>query len=77
MTMHYYTVLVEKGKGGYRAHCPALLGCRSYGDTKKEAVENIRISISQRLESLMSKEMPIPRDRDLARPVRKSAQETH
>lgn len=77
MTMHYYTVLVEKENGGYRAHCPALLGCRSYGDTKKEAVKNIRFSISQRLEKLMAKGEPIPRDGDLARPVRQSAPETH
>ena len=68
MTMHCYTVLVEKENDGYRAHCPALPGCRSYGDTKREAVKNIKFSISQRLETL------IPRDADLARPVQQGAQ---
>jgi antitoxin HicB len=73
MATHCYTVLVEKENGGYRAHCPALPGCRSFGDTKKEAVNNIRFSISYRLESLMAKGKPIPKDGDLARPVQKSA----
>ncbi len=76
MTMHCYTVLVEKENGGYRAHCPALPGCRSYGDTKREAVRNIKFSISQRLETLMAKGKPIPRDADLARPVQQGAQGT-
>lgn len=67
MGTHSYTVLVEKGDGVYRAHCPALPGCRSYGQTKREAVNNIKLSISYRLESLMAKGKPIPKDADLAR----------
>jgi len=73
MPTHSYTVLVEKENGGYRAHCPALPGCRSYGDTKKEAVNNIKLSISYRLETLMAKGKPIPKDGDLARPVQQRA----
>ena len=73
MTTHCYTVLVSKENGGYRAHCPALPGCRSYGETKKEAVNNIKLSISYRLETLISKGKPIPRDGDLARYTQKSA----
>jgi len=69
MATHSYTVLVEKENGGYRAHCPALPGCRSFGDTKKEAVENIKLSISYRLETLMAKGKPIPIDGDLAHSV--------
>ena len=63
MATHCYTVLVEKENGGYRAHCPALPGCRSYGDTKKEAVNNIKFSISYRLETLKAKGKPIPKRR--------------
>ena len=73
MAVHSFTVLVEKENGGYRALCPALPGCRSYGETRKEAVNNIKFSISYRLERLKAKGKPIPRDGDLARPEEKSA----
>lgn len=76
MATHSYTVLVEKGNGGYRATCPAFPGCRSFGETKREAVENIKFSISYRLETLMAKGKPIPRDGDLARSAGQGASET-
>ncbi len=68
MRTRSYTVLLEpeKKRGGYRALCPALPGCRSYGDTKQEAIRNIKLSITYRLETLMAGGKPIPRDRDLA-----------
>lgn len=65
-TYTYNVLLVEKEDGGYRALCPALSGCRAYGDTKREAVQNIRISIMHRLEKLKAVGMPIPKDSDLA-----------
>ncbi len=68
MATHSYTVLVEPGKnGGYQARCPALPGCRSYGDTKKEAIRNIKFSISYRLETLIAEGQPIPKDSDYER----------
>lgn len=66
MKTHRYTVLLQKENGGYRAHCPALPGCRAFGDTRKEAIQNIKISISYRLENLAAKGKPIPRDGDPA-----------
>ncbi len=69
METHSYTVLLEKEKGGYRAYCPALPGCRSYGETKKEVVTNIKYSISYRLDTLKAKGKPIPIDGDLAFPT--------
>ena len=67
MPTHSYTVLLEPEKtGGYRAHCPALPGCRSFGDTKREAIRNIKLSISYRLETLIADGKPIPRDGDIA-----------
>ena len=66
MATYSYTVLVSKENGGYRAYCPALPGCRSHGETRKEAVNNIKISISCRLETLKAKGKPIPKDGDLA-----------
>lgn len=62
----YNVLLVPRENGGYRASCPALSGCRAYGDTKKEAIQNIRISIIHRLERLKAARKPIPRDADLA-----------
>ncbi len=68
MTTHSFTVLLEPEKeGGYRARCPALPGCRSYGDTKKEAIHNIKLSISYRLETLIAGGKPIPTDPEMAR----------
>lgn len=73
MTTHSFTVLLEPGEqGGYSAHCPALPGCRSYGDTKKEAIRNIKLSISYRLETLIAGGKPIPRDREIARQMSRS-----
>jgi predicted RNase H-like HicB family nuclease len=67
MKRYTYTVLLgPKGGGGYRAHCPALPGCRAYGSTKKETIQNIKLSISHKLDQLESSGKPIPRDRDLA-----------
>ncbi len=47
---------------GYIAHCPALPGCFSQGDTKKEAIENIKEAIMAYLESLEKDNLPIPKD---------------
>jgi predicted RNase H-like HicB family nuclease len=58
----YNVLLVAKEDGGYRAYCPTLSGCRAYGDTKREAVQNIRISILHRLEKLKAGGKPIPAD---------------
>lgn len=62
----YNVLLVAKEGGGFRAHCPALSGCRAHGDTKEEAVQNIRISILHRLEKLKAAGKPIPTDQDRA-----------
>ncbi len=35
----------DKESGGYVVSCPALPGCHSQGDTKKEALSNIREAI--------------------------------
>lgn len=66
MTTHRYTILLQKENGGYRARCPALRGCRAFGDTRKEAIQNIKISIAYRLESLAARGKPIPSDGDAA-----------
>ena len=40
--------------------CPALPGCYSQGDTREEAVDNIREAIEAYLESLKKDHLPIP-----------------
>lgn len=67
MRTYTYTVLLgPKENGGYRAKCPALPGCRAYGDTRKEAIQNIKISISHKLDALIAGGRPIPKDGDRA-----------
>ena len=41
-----YQIVMEKGEDfGYVAHCPAIPGCHSQGQTMEEAIENIRDAI--------------------------------
>ena len=48
-----YRVFIEKGEDfGYVAHCPAIPGCHSQGDTIEEAIENIKDAIKSCLEAL-------------------------
>jgi predicted RNase H-like HicB family nuclease len=66
MKTYTYTVLLgPKEDGGYKAHCPALPGCRAYGDTRKEAIQNIKISISHKLDTLIAHRKRIPKDGDV------------
>ena len=40
--MRYTVVLEREADGGYSASVPALPGCHSQGDTRAEALANIR-----------------------------------
>ncbi len=44
--MKYRVVLIESDEG-YSVSCPALQGCHSQGQTREEALENIRIAIRE------------------------------
>ena len=59
-----YRVVLEPDleDGGYVAHCPALPGCYSEGETKEEALANIREAIEAYIESLQKYCLPIPED---------------
>ena len=47
-----YTIILEKEKeGGYSAQCLELPGAISQGETKDEALENIKLAIELVLES--------------------------
>ena len=59
--MEYKIVLEpDTEDGGYVVHCPALPGCYSQGDTRDEAIRNIREAIEAYLESLKLDNLPIP-----------------
>lgn len=56
-----YRVLIEQDEDGvYVAKVPALPGCISQGQTREEAVENVREAIAAYLESLEAHGDPIP-----------------
>lgn len=56
-----YRVLIEQDEDGmYVAEVPSLPGCISQGQTRKEAVENIKDAIAAYLESLEAHGDPIP-----------------
>jgi len=43
--MGYTVILEQEADGGYVVHTPALPGCVSQGDTREEALANIREAI--------------------------------
>ena len=56
-----YTVIVEKGReSGYVAYAPALKGCVSQGETKEEALKNIREAAETYAEALLEDGLPVP-----------------
>jgi len=56
-----YRITIEQDKDGvYVAECPALPGCVSQGNTRTEALENIKDAIRGYLESLTKHGEPIP-----------------
>ncbi len=48
--MHIKVILEPSEEGGYTAIVPALPGCVSEGDTREEALKNIREAIELYLE---------------------------
>ena len=50
--MKIQVVLEPSDEGGYTALVPALPGCISEGDTKDEAIRNVREAIGVYLESV-------------------------
>lgn len=58
--MRYRVLIEEDEAGGFVAEVPSLPGCISQGDTRQEALENIREAIAGYLESLEEHQEPIP-----------------
>ena len=56
-----YTVIIEQGReSGYVVYCPALKGCVSQGETKEEALKNIREAMEAYIEALLEDGLPVP-----------------
>ena len=57
-------VLVYPGEDGfYVVECPSLPGCLSQGQTKEEAIENIKEAIQLYTEALEDQGLPIPEEK--------------
>ena len=68
--MRTYRVILEPNEsGGYTITVPLLPGCISEGDTKKEALANIKEAIELYIESLQEDGEPIPTEESVEEAV--------
>lgn len=58
--MKYTVVLQQEPDGGYVATVPALPGCVSQGDSREEALRNIKEAIDLYLEDVLDAGEAIP-----------------
>jgi len=56
----FEVILEPEDEGGYHIYCPVLKGCHSYGNTREEALKNIREAIELWLESAQELDIRIP-----------------
>jgi predicted RNase H-like HicB family nuclease len=57
-------VIIYPGEDGYWvAECPSLPGCLSQGESKEDAINNIKEAIELYIEVLRDEGQPIPEDR--------------
>ncbi len=68
--MRTYRVILEPNEsGGYTVTVPLLPGCISEGDTRKEALDNIKEAIELYIESLQEDGEPIPTEESVEEAV--------
>lgn len=60
MVREFRVILEPNESGGYTVTVPLLPGCISEGDTREEALGNIREAIEAYIESLRADGEPIP-----------------
>jgi len=58
--MRYTVVLEQENDGGFVVSVPALPGCVSQGDTRAEALANIREAIALYIEDCREAGDPVP-----------------
>ncbi|MEN6486880.1 MAG: type II toxin-antitoxin system HicB family antitoxin [Syntrophobacteraceae bacterium] len=57
MRRHFPIIIEQDSDGVFIVECPSFRGCRSYGDTIEQAMDNIREAIEACLE-----ESPLAKD---------------
>ena len=56
-----YTIIIKHGReSGYVVYVPALKGCVSQGETKDEALRNIKKAVEAYIEALLEDGLPVP-----------------
>ena len=56
-----YTVILEIGReSGYVAYVPSLRGCVSQGETREQALANVKEAIEAYIEALLEDGLPVP-----------------
>ena len=56
-----YTVIIEPGQeSGYVVRVPALRGCVTQGETRDEALANVKEAIEVYIEDLLEDGLPVP-----------------
>ena len=58
--MRYTVVLEQESDGGYVASVPTLPGCVSQGDTRADALANVRVAIELYVEDCRAAGDPVP-----------------
>jgi predicted RNase H-like HicB family nuclease len=72
--MKDYAVVVEREPDGrYSVYVPDLPGCASMGDTRRQALTNVREAIACYLEGLRKIGRPLPKRRSRVEVVRINA----
>ena len=69
MTRKFKVILEPNEDGGYTIYVPSLPGCISEGDTREEALANIKEAIELYIESLEADGEPIPGEGELEEAV--------
>lgn len=69
MLRKYKVVLELNESGGYTVYVPILPGCVSEGDTREEALANIKEAIELYIESLEEDGEPVPSEEDVEEAV--------
>ena len=59
MDRKFVIVLTDDESGGIVAECPSLPGCYSQGETRDDAIENIREAIELSLETRRAQGSPV------------------
>lgn len=69
MMRSFKVVLESNENGGYTVYVPLLPGCISEGNTREEALANIKEAIELYLESLQADGAPIPTEESVEEAV--------